>query len=137
MRKTAAVILAAVMAGATLLLGGCGETTAATLEDIAAANPELTKTINGEIKSPRGMSSEVEFSGDSFDITYKFEDPIDDEKEKVLVEAFEANTDSLKEGCEGAIEDLEDQTNITGITCTIHIKNSSGDEIWSHKYPDE
>ena len=83
------------------------------------------------------MSSEVTFSGDSFDITYKFNDPIDDTDEKVLVEAFGKNAETLQAGFEKAIADLETQTGITGITGTIHIFNASGEETWTHEYPEK
>ena len=120
-----------------LLLGGCGQEITATLEDIAADNPDIVKTIQKEITTPEGMSSEVSFSGDSFDITYKFDEPIDDTDEKVLVKAFGKNSDILRSGFESAIADLEAQTGITGITGTVHVFNASGNETWTYEYPEK
>ena len=120
-----------------LLLGGCGQQVTATLEDLAADNPDIVKTIQEQITTPEGMSSEVSFSGDSFDITFKFNDAIDDSDEKVLVEAFGKNTETLKSGFESAIADLETETGITGITGTVHIFNASGEETWSHEFPEK
>ena len=137
MRTKVATILMTATAAVMLLLGGCGEQTTATLEDIAADNPEIVKTIQEEITTPEGMSSEVSFSGDSFDITYKFDDPIDDADEKVLVEAFGKNAETLKPGFEKALADLESQTGITGITGTIHVFNASGEETWTHQFPEK
>jgi len=137
MRTKVATILMTATAAVMLLLGGCGEQTTATLEDIAADNPEIVKTIQEEITTPEGMSSEVSFSGDSFDITYKFDDPIDDADEKVLVEAFGKNAETLKPGFEKALADLESQTGITGLTGTIHVFNASGEETWTHQFPEK
>ena len=120
-----------------LLLGGCGQQATATLEDIAADNPDIVTAIQENLTTPEAMTSEVSFSGDSFDITYKFKDPIDDADEKVLVESFSKNSDTLKEGFEKALTDLETQTGITGITGTIHIFNASGEETWTHEFPEK
>lgn len=119
-----------------LLLGGCGQQATPTLQDIATDNPDIVKTIQENIVTPEGMSSEVSFSGDSFDVTYKFSDAIDDDDEKVLVKAFGENAEILKPGFEKAIGDLETETGITGITGTVHVQNASGDETWSHQFPE-
>ena len=124
-------------AAVMLLLGGCGQQAAATLEDIAAGNPDVVKSIQKNITTPEGMSSEVSFSGDSFDITYKFDEPIDDSDEKVLVEAFGKNAEVLEPGFEKALADLETQTGITGITGTVHVFNASGEETWTHEFPEK
>lgn len=120
-----------------LLLGGCAEQPTPTLEDIAADNPEIVKTIEDALTTPESMTSEVSFSGDSFDITYKFKEKMDDADQKVLVEAFGKNSEILKSGFEKALADLETQTGITGITGTVHIFNASGDEIWTQEYPEK
>jgi len=127
------LIAAAVM----VLLGGCGQQPAPTLEDIAADNPDIAAAIQEALTVPEPMTCEVSFSGDSFDVTYKFKEPIDDSDEKVLVEAFDKNADTLKTGFEKAISDLETQTGITGITGTIHIFNASGDETWTREFPEK
>ncbi len=137
MRKTLVTITVIAMAGLMLLFGGCGQQVTATLEDLAADNPDIVKTIQEQITTPEGMSSEVSFSGDSFDITFKFNDAIDDSDEKVLVEAFGKNSETLKSGFESAIAELEAQTGITGITGTVHIFNASGEETWSHEFPEK
>ena len=137
MRKRVVTIILMMTAAMMLLLGGCGQQVTATLEDLAADNPDIVKTIQEQITTPEGMSSEVSFSGDSFDITFKFNDAIDDSNEKVLVEAFGKNTETLKSGFESAIAELETQTGITGITGTVHIFNASGEETWSHEFPEK
>ena len=130
---TMVLSIAAVM----LLLGGCAEQPTPTLEDIAADNPEVVKTIEDALTTPESMTSEVSFSGDSFDITYRFKEKMDDADQKVLVEAFGKNSDILKNGFEKALADLETQTEITGITGTVHIFNASGDEIWTQEFPEK
>ena len=137
MRKRVVTIILMMTAAMMLLLGGCGQQVTATLEDLAADNPDIVKTIQEQITTPEGMSSEVSFSGDSFDITFKFNDAIDDSDEKVLVEAFGKNTETLKSGFESAIAELETETGITGITGTVHIFNASGEETWSHEFPEK
>ncbi len=137
MRNVLARFIVMFITAAVLLLGGCAEQPTPTLEDIAADNPEIVKTIDEALTTPEGMTSEVSFSGDSFDITYKFKDKMKDSDQKVLVEAFGKNSDILKSGFEKALVDLETQTEITGITGTIHIFNASGDEIWTHQYPEK
>ena len=130
---TIVISIAAVM----LLLGGCGQQSTATLQDIAADNPDIVTTIQEQITTPEGMSSEVSFSGDSFDITYKFNDAIDDDDEKALVAAFGKNAETLKPGLESAIAELETETGITGITGTVHVVNASGEETWAHEFPEQ
>ena len=137
MRKKYVTIIIMSIAAVMLLLGGCGQQATATLEDIAADNPDVVKSIQENITTPEGMSSEVSFSGDSFDITYKFDEPIDDADEKVLVEAFGKNAEILKPGFEKALADLETQTGITGITGTVHVFNASGEETWTHEFPEK
>ncbi|MBE6045906.1 MAG: DUF4854 domain-containing protein [Clostridiales bacterium] len=137
MRKIWIATIVISMAAVMLLLGGCGQQATATLEDIAADNPDIVTAIQENLTTPEAMTSEVSFSGDSFDITYKFKDPIDDADEKVLVESFSKNSDTLKEGFEKALTDLETQTGITGITGTIHIFNASGEETWTHEFPEK
>lgn len=137
MRKALTIIIAVSVAAVMLLLGGCGQQPVPTLEDIASDNPDVVKTIEENLTTPEAMTSEVTFSGDSFDITYKFKEPIDDSDEKVLVEAFGKNSGTLKAGFEKAITDLENQTGITGITGTLHIVNASGDETWTYQYPEK
>ena len=137
MRNALTRIIVVSIAAVVLLLGGCGQQPVPTLEDIASDNPDVVKTIEENLTTPEAMTSEVTFSGDSFDITYKFKEPIDDSDEKVLVEAFGKNSDILKTGFEKALADLEAQTEITGITGTVHIFNASGDEIWTHQYPEK
>ena len=137
MRKVWITTIVISISAVMLLLGGCGQQVTATLEDLAADNPEMVKALQEAVVTPEGMSSEVTFSGDSFDITYKFDDPIDDADEKVLVEAFGKNSETLHAGFEKAIADLVTQTGITGITGTIHIFNASGEETWTHDYPEK
>ena len=137
MKKKLVTIIFMSIAAMMLLLGGCAEQPTPTLEDIAADNPDIVKTIEENITTPEGMSSEVSFSGDSFDITYKFNDGIDDDDEKVLVKAFGKNAEILKPGFEKALADLEAQTGITGITGTVHVVNASGNETWSHQFPEK
>ncbi len=137
MRKIWITTIVISIAAVMLLLGGCGQQATATLEDIAADNPDIVTAIQENLTTPEAMTSEVSFSGDSFDITYKFKDPIDDADEKVLVESFSKNSDTLKEGFEKALTDLETQTGITGITGTIHIFNASGEETWTHEFPEK
>ena len=137
MRNVLARIIVMSIAAAVLLLGGCAEQPTPTLEDIAADNPEIVKTIDDALSTPESMTSEVSFSGDSFDITYKFKDKMDDADQKVLVEAFGKNSNILKSGFEKALADLETQTEITGITGTVHIFNASGDEIWTQEFPEK
>lgn len=137
MKKAIITLLTAAVLLAALLLGGCGEQTILTLEDIAAANPDIGKTIKEELIVPKEMSAEVAFSGDSFDITYKFKDPINDNSEKIMIEAFDKNAKAMEKSCDEAIENIQKQTDITGITCTIHIVNSSGKETWNHVYPEQ
>ena len=137
MRKRLVSFIVITAAAMLLLLGGCGQQVTATLEDIAADNPDIMKTIQEEITTPEGMSSEVSFSGDSFDITFKFDEPIDDADENALVAAFGKNAETLKTGFESAIADLETETGITGITGTVHIFNASGEETWTHEFPEK
>ncbi len=137
MKKVLTIIIVMSIGAVILLFGGCAEQPTPTLEDIASDNPEIVKTIEENLSTPESMTSEVTFSGDSFDITYKFKDKMDDSDQKVLVEAFGKNSDILKNGFEKALADLETQTEITGITGTVHIINASGDEIWSHQYPEK
>ncbi len=126
-----AVMIIAVM----LMLGGCGEPTKATLEDIAASNTEISKTISEGIEVPAGTTAKVSFSGDSFDVTYTFDESMDSDLEKRLVSSFDENSGALKEGCEAAIADLQKQTEISGITGTIHFLNPEGKEVWAVSYP--
>ena len=137
MRKRFVSLLVITAAAMLLLLGGCGQQVTATLEDIAADNPDIVNSIQENITTPEAMTSEVSFSGDSFDITYRFKDPIDDSDENALVEAFGKNAEMLKPGFENAIADLETQTGITGITGTIHVFNASGEETWTHEFPEK
>lgn len=132
-----AVITGIIAVCMMLMFAGCGQSAASTLQDIASSNADLTKTIKQEIAAPDGMTSDVSFSGDSFDVTFKYDDPIDDDMEKILVKAYGENTEDLSKDCESAIDSLQEQTKITGITCTIHIVNSSGDETWSYTYPEQ
>lgn len=132
-----AVITGIIAVCMMLMFSGCGQSAASTLQDIASSNADLTKTIKQEIAAPDGMTSDVSFSGDSFDVTFKYDDPIDDDMEKILVKAYGENTEDLSKDCESAIDSLQEQTKITGITCTIHIVNSSGDETWSYTYPEQ
>ncbi|MDO4834819.1 MAG: hypothetical protein Q4A40_07290, partial [Bacillota bacterium] len=122
-----AVMIIAVM----LMLGGCGEPTKATLEDIAASNTEISKTISEGIEVPAGTTAKVTFSGDSFDVTYTFDESMDSDLEKRLVSSFDENSGALKEGCEASIADLQKQTEISGITGTIHFLNQEGKEVWA------
>ncbi|MCR5034214.1 MAG: DUF4854 domain-containing protein [Clostridia bacterium] len=137
MRKKFVTIVLLSIAAVMLLLGGCGQQATPTLQDIATDNPDIVKTIQENIVTPEGMSAEVSFSGDSFDITYTFSDGIDDADEKVLIEAFGKNAEVLKPGFEKALADLETQTGITGITGTVHVVNASGNETWSHEFPEK
>ena len=136
MRKTLVTIMMMSIVAMMLLLGGCGQQAKATLQDIAADNPDIVTAIQENIVTPEGMSSEVSFSGDSFDVTYKFNDSINDDDEKVLVEAFGKNAEILKPGFEKSLADLETETGITGITGTVHVFNASGEETWSHQFPE-
>ena len=117
------------------ILQRMGELAVKARNDVNAT--EDRQTIQDEITTPEGMSAEVSFSGDSFDVTYKFDDPIDDADEKVLVNAFGKNAEVLKSGFEKALADLETQTGITGITGTVHVFNASGEETWSHEFPEK
>ena len=57
MRKRVVTIILMMTAAMMLLLGGCGQQVTATLEDLAADNPDIVKTIQEQITTPEGMSS--------------------------------------------------------------------------------
>ena len=138
MKKTVKGLLMVMMIGMLCLaFAGCGQQSTATLEDIAASNGDITKTIKEEMTVPEGMTATVEFSGDSFDIVYTYDDAIDDDAKKALVSAFEANADDLKATCTEAISTIEQQTGITGITGNIIFKNSNGEELWTCTCPEQ
>lgn len=120
-----------------LAFAGCGAETQATLEDIAASDGDITKTIKEQITVPAGMTATVEFSGDSFDIVYTYDDSISEEDAKALTAAFESNSEGVKANCTEAISALEQQTEITGITGTILFKNSNGEELWNCTCPEQ
>ena len=52
-------------------------------------------------------------------------------------DTYSLASDILKNGFEKALADLETQTEITGITGTVHIFNASGDEIWTQEFPEK
>ncbi len=137
MRKKVKSLILVITALCCIAFAGCGKQTAATLEDLAASNADITKTIKEDITVPGGMTAVVEFSGDSFDIVYTYDDAVDDEDKKVLTSAFDANSDELKANCEEVISSLEQQTGITGITGNIIFKNSDGQELWTCTSPDQ
>lgn len=137
MKRLISIVSAMMIVIMMLSFCGCGEQPRATLEDIASSNTELTETIKDGIVVPGGTSAKVTFSGDSFDVTYTFNDALDENLEKRLVESFNENAGTLKGSCEAAIEDLQKQTEISGITGTIHILNAGGKEIWSVTYPEK
>lgn len=137
MKKITRCLLAVMMGIFCLAFAGCGEETQATLEDIAASNGDITKTIKEQITVPMGMTATVEFSGDSFDIVYTYDDTVSEDDAKVLSAAFESNSEDVKSNCEKAIDGLEQQTGITGITGTILFKNANGEELWSCTCPEQ
>ena len=119
----------------SLLFGGCGSKVAATLEDLAAADSELTAAIEEKLTTPAGTESGIAFSGDSFDITYK--DQLEEDAVKKLKSAFDKNSDSLTKNCNKAISDMETQTGISGITGSVIVLNADGSEIWKLEIPVE
>lgn len=121
----------------SLLFGGCGSKVAATLEDLAAADSELTAAIEEKLTTPAGTESGIAFSGDSFDITYTYKDQLEESAAKKLKAAFEKNSGSLAENCNKAISDMETQTGISGITGSIIVLNADGSEIWKLEIPVE
>ena len=137
MKRLTRCLLAVMVGMFCLAFAGCGSQTQATLEDIAASNGDITKTIKEQINVPDGMTATVGFSGDSFDIIYTYDDSIDEGDAKALAAAFDSNSDELKANCEEAISTLEQQTGITGITGTILFKNANGEELWSCTCPEQ
>lgn len=131
------VLIAVLLSSVLALFSGCGQQITPTLEDIVASDSSLAKAINDEIEKPKGMKADVTFSGDTFDVVYTFDEKHDTDEQKALVKAFDSNAEGLNQKWEAAIDNLETQTDISGIIGTISIKNAAGDEIWTKSYPEE
>ncbi len=131
------VLIAVLLSSVLALFSGCGQQITPTLEDIVASDSSLAKAINDEIEKPKGMKADVTFSGDTFDVVYTFDEKHDTDEQKALVKAFDSNAEGLNQKWEAAIDNLETQTDISGIIGTISIKNAAGDEIWTKSYPAE
>ena len=130
-------MILALLLSVLALCSGCGQQIDPTLEDIVASDSSLAKTINDEIETPKGMEADVTFSGDTFDVVYTFDEKHETDEQKALVKAFDSNAEGLNKKWEAAIDNLETQTDISGIIGTISIKNVAGDEIWTKSYPEE
>ena len=137
MNKKIVTIISVLTLSVMVLLGGCGEQTVSTLEDIAAGNPEIMQSIQEGIETPEGMSAEVTFSGDSFDINLKLSEEMSDDEQNAMITGFNSSAEGFAGTCKTAISSIEEQTEITGVICRINIINSVGDKIWSRTYDSE
>lgn len=135
MKKLFLTAVLLLVVSTALISGGCGSKVAATLEDLAAADPELAGAIEEKLTTPAGTESGVVFSGDSFDIVYTYKDQVDEDAVKMLKSSFDKNAGSLTKNCNNAISDMENQTGISGITGTIIVRNADESEIWSLTLP--
>lgn len=137
MKKKSVVlmVLAMVMIMAmSFAMASCGEKEDPTLESYIASDEEAKAEIE-DMAEANGL--DISIVGNELTYTYKYDQTFDEDTAAMMSEQLESAMSSMDSTFSGIAADLEEQTEISGITVVVVYQNGDGSELYSETYTAE
>lgn len=138
-RKIKSIIATLMIIAAAVAFAGCGENEPKTLEDYLTSNDEARQEVETAMKIQGGddMDVNVSYSGNNILITSTLKTTYDTDMIDAVSKAFDSQKENLQTSVQESIRQIEESTEITGVSVDVVIKNGDGTEIWKNHYTSE
>lgn len=134
-RSVVLMVLAMVMIMAmSFAMASCGEKEDPTLESYIASDEEAKAEIE-DMAEANGL--DISIVGNELTYTYKYDQTFDEDTAAMMSEQLESAMSSMDSTFSGIAADLEEQTEISGITVVVVYQNGDGSELYSETYTAE
>ena len=137
MKKKSVVLMVLTMVmivAMSLAMASCGEKEDPTLESYIASDEEAKAEIE-EMAEANDLA--ISIVGNELTYTYKYDQTFDEDTAAMISEQLESAMSSMDSTFSGIAADLEEQTEISGITVVVVYQNGDGSELYSETYTAE
>ncbi len=136
MKKAWTWIAAAVMIAAlAVAFAGCGSEPQ-TLADYLSDNPDAKQEIEDSLAPLQNddMSLSVAYEGNKIIVVCQLKETYEGDLADSVKRAYDESADVLKNSMEASVRDIEESTEISGVTVDFVVRNGDGSEIWKGNY---
>ena len=137
MKKKSVVLMVLAMVmilSMSFAMASCGEKEDPTLESYIASDEEAKAEIE-EMAEANDLA--ISIVGNELTYTYKYDQTFDEDTAAMISEQLESAMSSMDSTFSGIAADLEEQTEISGITVVVVYQNGDGSELYSQTYTAE
>lgn len=137
MKKKSVVLMVLAMmmiVAMSFAMASCGDKEEPTLETYIASDEEAKAEIE-DMAEANGL--DISIVGNELTYTYKYDQTFDEDTAAMISEQLESAMSSMDSTFSGIAADLEEQTEISGITVVVVYQNGDGSELYSQTYTAE
>lgn len=137
MKKKSVVLMVLAMmmiVAMSFAMASCGDKEDPTLETYIASDEEAKAEIE-DMAEANGL--DISIVGNELTYTYKYDQTFDEDTAAMISEQLESAMSSMDSTFSGIAADLEEQTEISGITVVVVYQNGDGSELYSQTYTAE
>ena len=137
MKKKSVVLMVLAMmmiVAMSFAMASCGDKEDPTLETYIASDEEAKAEIE-DMAEANGL--DISIVGNELTYTYKYDQTFDEDTAAMISEQLESAMSSMDSTFSGIAADLEEQTEISGITVVVIYQNGDGSELYSQTYTAE
>ena len=137
MKKKSIVLMVLAMmmiVAMSFAMASCGDKEDPTLETYIASDEEAKAEIE-DMAEANGL--DISIVGNELTYTYKYDQTFDEDTAAMISEQLESAMSSMDSTFSGIAADLEEQTEISGITVVVVYQNGDGSELYSETYTAE
>lgn len=137
MKKKSVVLMVLAMmmiVAMSFAMASCGDKEDPTLETYIASDEEAKAEIE-DMAEANGL--DISIVGNELTYTYKYDQTFDEDTAAMISEQLESAMSSMDSTFSGIAADLEEQTEISGITVVVVYQNGDGSELYSETYTAE
>ena len=137
MKKKSVVLMVLAMmmiVAMSFAMASCGDKEDPTLETYIASDEEAKAEIE-DMAEANGL--DISIVGNELTYTYKYDQTFDEDTAAMISEQLESAMSSMDSTFSGIAADLEEQTEISGITVVVVYQNGDGSDLYSETYTAE
>ena len=137
MKKKSIVLMVLAMmmiVAMSFAMASCGDKEDPTLETYIASDEEAKAEIE-DMAEANGL--DISIVGNELTYTYKYDQTFDEDTAAMISEQLESAMSSMDSTFSGIAADLEEQTEISGITVVVVYQHGDGSELYSETYTAE
>lgn len=132
----ALVLIVAMVIVSAVVFAGCAGSEPATLEGYLAGNDEAQKQIGESLAGLQSddMRVDVSYEGNKIIITCALKSTYEGDVVQAVRDAYVHSEETMKASLEASIQEIQESTELSGITIDVVVNNGDGSELWRGSY---